>query len=1032
MNMLARLGPFLLMVAALAGLLAALPSQAAPVRNCTGPLHPKSQAGLMPPACERDPKASSLAEAAPPITFLNAPINTSVGSWAQVVASADLTGDRRVEATVGTAQYFDQANDSQLHTFAYQTPETPFLRIQKRPGSRAPEALVSLDVNQDGRNDLVLAASEMDKLAVYTQQGAASESLANPTWLSLPGAPDALAVGDIDGDLHPDLIAVAPTKQRIQMWHSSPKGLVADSHTLPFASQGYDALAVGDINNDGEDDIVALRGTGFTSGSLVVFPQVHGTFPSSYTLSPDIGGYLPNGLAVGDVNGDGRDDIVVTAGGNLPDARLNIFQQNNAGLVATTPITYAALDLPSAVAIADINHDGRDDVIMAHDGWRSLSVRTQKSDGTLNAYAITDIPYSSRYRPNALALGDFNGDGGLDVAVAERDPGLTVLPNAISAPTSTISLPPEATTLMPGKVTVSGLASTTAITVEVRLRGSGEPWQVATLLNGAWQTSLTIPNQDRAWWLEARAIDAAGHVQAPVVQRRIRVTDMCYAVADNDSDTGSSDRLLLFQRATAETVVVGSTSKQHIEAIALKPGQNTLYAADAKQLGKIDVTSGKFTATSKRFGTGSRSGKKVTFDDVDGLAFDPNTSALYGVQRRLNNTDVLFRIDPTTGAYLPGRFDGADYVEITGANLPDNIGDLAIDPDTGSMYGIAYTPGKDGVLVKIDKVKGTATVVGELDVTGMEGLTFAGDDLLYGATNDRQNGRQTQNRLYTIDLVSGKATELGTFDSQHDYEAIACRVNSSAVALPALDNFAINDGVSITASRTVTLTVQAALPPPGSVVKDVRFVEYRYSQSEGQWVAAKRSSWLPYTTTPMTTSWELQSGAGVKYMQAWARDAVGNLALLPYQAFINYVPATAVLAQGEGHVYRYTMHAGERFTAQVHSLNGDADLIVWTPDAETQPFVSNLASGNDLVSLVAPEDGTYQVEVVGATAAEYRLTVTASESEIATAQRVGGVDQDKPLPSQPLVPLDSSPDVSQELPVLPDAQYMLYMPVVRH
>ncbi|MEZ4730243.1 MAG: VCBS repeat-containing protein [Caldilineaceae bacterium] len=95
-------------------------------------------------------------------------------------------------------------------------------------------------------------------------------------------------------------------------------------------------------------------------------------------------------MTIGDVTSDGRDDLVVTAGGNMPNAYLNVFVQGTTGLT-TTVTTYAAFHLPSAVAVADINHDGREDVVVVHDGWRSLNVlHTQTVDFKLAPYASMD------------------------------------------------------------------------------------------------------------------------------------------------------------------------------------------------------------------------------------------------------------------------------------------------------------------------------------------------------------------------------------------------------------------------------------------------------------------------------------------------------------------------------------------------------------------------------------------------------------------------------------------------------------------
>ena len=63
--------------------------------------------------------------------------------------------------------------------------------------------------------------------------------------------------------------------------------------------------------------------------------------------------------------------------------------------------------------------------------------------------------------------------------------------------------------------------------------------------------------------------------------------------------------------------------------------------------------------------------------------------------------------------------------------------------------------------------------------------------------------------------------------------------------------------------------------------------------------------------TPMTYTWRLQPGAGVKYLQAWAADAAGNTSLFPYQAFITYVPATEHVALRLEQVYHNSCPIGK-------------------------------------------------------------------------------------------------------------------------
>lgn len=519
-----RLPLLILLVVALVAMVG--PAAAAPgaaATRCEGPLHPKSAAGLMPPACGLDPDMPAPATIASDVDFLAAPINTTVGSWAQLVAAADLNHDGVAEAAVSTAAYFDKANDWQVHLL--RQAGAVFERVQRRPAQKYAEATVALDANHDGLMDL--AVSGETGIALIPQLSAAAEPLGETVSVLSGQVVDALAVGDVTGDLRPDLLAVVPEADTILAWASTPEGLRPYELGLAYPTDGYSALAVGDLNNDGLDDLAALRGSGYASESVVVFLQRAGGFADSLTLTPETGSYLPHSLAIGDVTGDGLDDLVVTAGGNAPSAYLNAFVQQvtdatttpPASGLAPSPIVYEAHHLPGAVQIGDLNHDGREDVVLANDAWRTISVYTQSATATLDAYATAQIPYSSRYRPNALALADFDGDGGMDVAAVGRDPGLTVRPNAVGAPVATI-VTPAPYAKVSSTPTISGTTTPGTDAVEVRVRGLSA-WAPATLDGTSWSAAVELPGSGRPWVIEARAIRGERY-QAPPAAIRVR------------------------------------------------------------------------------------------------------------------------------------------------------------------------------------------------------------------------------------------------------------------------------------------------------------------------------------------------------------------------------------------------------------------------------------------------------------------------------------------------------------------------------
>jgi YD repeat-containing protein len=254
---------------------------------------------------------------------------------------------------------------------------------------------------------------------------------------------------------------------------------------------------------------------------------------------------------------------------------------------------------------------------------------------------------------------------------------------------------------------------------------------------------------------------------------------VCYAVADNDGRERSADILVTMDKFTSQINLVGETSTQHIEAIAFNLGATTLFAADAGQLGQLDLDTGTFTPTAQPFGQGNGALGMIAFDDVDGLTFDVLNGVLYATQRlREEQHDVLFKVEPSTGTSIPNAFgEGVDYVVINGPALAEllDIDDIALDNTTGTLYGAANTNGKGGLLVKIDTLTGKATAVGEFGIDNIEGLAFFNNGQLFGSTGTGQGSGKTDNRLYQIDKYTGiTASSFSPFSEYKDYEGVGC------------------------------------------------------------------------------------------------------------------------------------------------------------------------------------------------------------------------------------------------------------------
>lgn len=491
--------------------------------SASGDLYLKSRLGLMPPAY--GPTAEELLtlrrEALVNSSRFDPFVVYSLGSWPEAVAAARYSGDGRTDAVLSTSFVWDPANDNQVHLFA-QTPGGTLTRTARLAAESNPMAITNGDLNRDGRIDVAVANQSAGTVGVLLQQPAGG--LAAMVAYSAGAGPDGVAVGDFNGDLRADLAVSHAIDQQVGIYYQRADGTLAAPVLLGVSSAGYNELATGDIDGDGYDDLVLLRGAGHAAFQVAVFYQRNRQLTAPIFRTAQDGGFLAHGLAVGDVTGDGRDDIVVTAGGNAPQAYLNVFPQLADGTLAITPTVYAAYHLPQAVEIGDVNHDGRNDVVVNHAAWLALSVYTQTEAGTLSPYERYALPYSDFYRPTSLALADVTNDGALDVLAASHsslpaENGLVVLSNTGAAPTSTITIPALGTFITDTAVyQAQGLASTANGMLALSFDG-GRTWVTQTpTLN--WTHNWTVPLTDGAYIILARVTDTAGQVQSPPARTR--------------------------------------------------------------------------------------------------------------------------------------------------------------------------------------------------------------------------------------------------------------------------------------------------------------------------------------------------------------------------------------------------------------------------------------------------------------------------------------------------------------------------------
>ncbi len=283
------------------------------------------------------------------------------------------------------------------------------------------------DFNGDGKLDIAVSYSKVADapphpgvVAVYLQDPSHAGSFLSPVNYGVGNDPVALTVGDLNGDGKPDLVALNTILSAGGTGSSSVSVLLQDpAHPGQFLSAtdyptGFApvGVAIGDLNGDGRPDLAVADTTGISI--ILQSSTAAGQFLPLTTIAVGSGGTA--GIAIVDLNGDGKADILATS------SDLIIFMQDPASAGRfLAPVHYTVGAQPYAVAVQDFNSDGHPDVAVANLGSAdgtvaaSLSVLLQNPASPGNFLPATS--YATGIRSWTIAAADLNADAKVDLTV---------------------------------------------------------------------------------------------------------------------------------------------------------------------------------------------------------------------------------------------------------------------------------------------------------------------------------------------------------------------------------------------------------------------------------------------------------------------------------------------------------------------------------------------------------------------------------------------------------------------------------------
>lgn len=235
-------------------------------------------------------------------------------------------------------------------------------------------------------------------------------SFSTPADYPVGNAPGKMATGFFNGDDAPDLVVVNTQSDNVSVLINNGEGTFHLSANYGVHSLPL-GVAAGDFNGDGKQDL-AVANYGSSDISILV-GNGNGTFQPRMDFPA---GLNPPCVAVADFNRDGKQDLV--AGSNSFGNSHNIFVLLGKGdATFKAPMDYAAGPEAAFVAVGDFNADGKLDLAVADSYADSISVLTGNGHGSFKP----PVPYTAGFNNVDLAISDFNGDGIQDIVTANHD-----------------------------------------------------------------------------------------------------------------------------------------------------------------------------------------------------------------------------------------------------------------------------------------------------------------------------------------------------------------------------------------------------------------------------------------------------------------------------------------------------------------------------------------------------------------------------------------------------------------------------------
>jgi gliding motility-associated-like protein len=240
-------------------------------------------------------------------------------------------------------------------------------------------------------------------------------------------SPFFLLLCDLDADNRSELLVTNFNSNNFSVLkNTSTPGIVSFDPAINFSTGVEpDALSAADLNADGKQDIVA---TSISGHMFSVFINTSGSGTISFAPRIDFptgASSWPRGIAICDMDSDGKPDIVLPDNNKIYDlannfwGTLSIFRNTTVGGIVSfaSPVSYKTNEYPKTVSVSDLDGDMKLDIVVANHIGGDISVfKNNSTPGNINFSSQTTLPIGGKVE--LVELGDFDGDGKDDLAVS--------------------------------------------------------------------------------------------------------------------------------------------------------------------------------------------------------------------------------------------------------------------------------------------------------------------------------------------------------------------------------------------------------------------------------------------------------------------------------------------------------------------------------------------------------------------------------------------------------------------------------------